>query len=466
MSLSLRRPDLRSVAGAALLTCVLVAQGVMLNESLIWAGPLICLLLVAVAVDVPIVPFLALVMLARVLTDGQSEEATRASASLGTSVLIAGLVGLVATGMLIRRTRGWTPFVAIGIGVAFWTGLAALHSGTEAVTLREGAREISILAMAVIAYNARSELSMPVVARIIQLAGIFSALLAIEQLATGSGMLIGGALRANGTFVHPNGAVVYFALAAVCSLWRYLDCGRSRLDLAFLVVFAAAGLATFSLDGFASLCLMLMAFGWFYTDSRQARKRALVLVAVLTAAFLVSPVGQERVSETLSNGVSAAETRGEGSDSLAWRLAKWESLIPEWERSPVIGIGLGGTITPKPTATNTTVGNLPHNEWLRYLVETGVVGVALILGGLIFLLRRFNRVRTTATGSRRAVAVLAMAVIIGLMVNGMASNTMLYTPSAFAAALIVASAFRVTAESADAALATNPRYARAAIATA
>jgi hypothetical protein len=41
MSLSLRRPDLRSLAGAALLTCVLIAQGVMLNESLIWAGPLV-----------------------------------------------------------------------------------------------------------------------------------------------------------------------------------------------------------------------------------------------------------------------------------------------------------------------------------------------------------------------------------------------------------------------------------------
>lgn len=445
MSFALRPDHLRTATWGLLLTLLLVAQGVLLDESLIWAAPLVCLLLIALAVDVPIVPFLALVMLARVLTDGQSEEATRASAALGPSVLIAGVVGLVAAGLLLRRTRGWTPFVAIGIALLFWTGLAALHSGSEAVTVREGARELSILAIAVIAYNSRAELSMARVARIIQLAGVFSALLAIEQLATGSGMVVGGAMRANGTFVHPNGAVVYFALGAVSSLWRYMDCGKHRLDMLFLLAFAAAGLATFSLDGFGSLLVMLMAFGWFHTNSRQVRKRAVVLVSVLTLAFLASPVGQERITETLSNGISAAETRGEGSDSLAWRLAKWKSLIPEWEKSPVIGNGLGATITPKPTATNTTVGNLPHNEWLRYLVETGAVGIGLLLAGLIFIIRRFNRVRITATGPQRGIAVLGMAVIIGLMVNGLASNTLLYTPASFAAALLVGTALRTVA---------------------
>lgn len=463
MSLSLRRPDLRTVAWAGLLAVVLVVQGALLSQSLVWAAPLLCLLLVAVAVDLPIVPFVGLVLLGRVLTDGGSEEATRASASLSPSVMIAGLLVLVAAGMLLRRTRGLATFTAIGLAIGAWTGLAVLADGLDPVVLREGAREASVLAVAVIAYNARNSLDMPTVARIIQVAGIYAALLAIFQVATGNAAEVGGDMRANGTFSHPNGAVVYFALASLASLWRYVDCGRRRLDLLLVALFSLAALSTFSLDGFGSMLVMLVLFGIMRTDSVQMRRRAVTLVGVLVVAFLLSPVGSERVSESLAADLSGGESRAASENSLSWRILKWESLLAEWEESPILGKGLGKTITPQATATNTTVGNLPHNEYLRYLVETGLAGTALLLGSLVLLLRRLNRVPREMT-TERGIAVLAMAAIVGLMVNALASNTALYTPAMFAAALLIATALRCTAGAVK--RSPTPRIARARAATA
>lgn len=212
MSYSLRRFDLRAASWMVLLTAILVIQGVALTDSIIWIGPLVCLLLIAVAVDLPIVPFVGFILLVRVLSDDQTSAPNRTTAALNPAALIAVVLILVALGLLLRRRGALTTTVVIGLGIAIWTGVAVLSQGASTVTIREGVRELSILATIVIAYNSRGALSMTVVSRIIQVAGIGAALLAIYQLATGGGVNIGGELRANGTFFHPNGAVVYFAL--------------------------------------------------------------------------------------------------------------------------------------------------------------------------------------------------------------------------------------------------------------
>ena len=148
----------------------------------------------------------------------------------------------------------------------------------------------------------------------------------------------------------------------------------------------------------------------------------------------------ERVAGETSTSISAAE-RGETTSTLDTRLYRWKTLLPVWEGSPVFGRGIGTTTTTESTATNRLNFLLLHNEYLRYLVETGVVGLAILLAGLALLIRSLIRRRripgTPAAGTLNA-AVLALAIVAGCLVNALADNTLLNSPTCYAAALIVA----------------------------
>jgi O-antigen ligase len=156
--------------------------------------------------------------------------------------------------------------------------------------------------------------------------------------------------------------------------------------------------------------------------------------------FFATPLGAQRVAGETSTSLAAAE-RGETTSTLDTRLYRWKTLLPEWEGSPVFGRGIGTTTTTESTATNRLNFLLPHNEYLRYLVETGVVGLAILLAGLALLLRSLIRRRRTpgtlATGTLNAPA-LALAIVAGCLVNSLAENTLLNSPICYAAALILA----------------------------
>jgi O-antigen ligase len=421
------------------LVCVLVAQGIAISQSYLLAAPLLCLLMVLVVPDVPLAPLIGVLLLARILTDDLSETQSRHSAALNTSGLIAGFLILTAVGMLIRHRRGAPQIALMTIWLAIWTAIAVSTDGASTLSIREGVRETSILAVAVIVYNAPRVFSTSSIIRIVQVAGLASALIAIYQLATHTGQRVGagihGEIRSNGTFAHPNAAALYFAVATIASLWRYTGDGHRRSDAAFCGIYAAAALATFSLGGLASLLVMLLVFGTV-NSGRPALKFGPWLVgALLIVALMATPIGAERLANESETNISTTHVRNGANTSLAWRLYKWQTLIPEWEKAPLFGRGLGTTTTTEDTLVNTTVGNLPHNEYVRYLVETGAVGLLILLAGVATLIRRLARLRTRGSEAGWS---LGLAIVVGLLVNGLAANTLLYTPAAYAAAGILA----------------------------
>jgi O-antigen ligase len=115
--------------------------------------------------------------------------------------------------------------------------------------------------------------------------------------------------------------------------------------------------------------------------------------------------------------------------SLGWRFHNWTVLLPQWESHPWFGIGLGNTVTG-----GVGLGELPHSEYVRYLVETGVIGVALLICAVVYLIRRLRRL---PPGEPHAAGTLGLAVLVGLLVNALTSNTLLYTPAAYAAILLI-----------------------------
>jgi O-antigen ligase len=277
---------------------------------------------------------------------------------------------------------------------------------------------------------------MPTVAGIIQLVGLAPAVVAIYQFATHTGELVAGEIRSNGTFSHPNGAAMFFAIAATVSIWKYMDGGRRRRDMAFGALFAVAILTTFSIGGLASFLVMLMLFGTLRPGSVRIKLGAYAIAALTVVAFALTPLGAERIAN--ESTTQLASNRGAPSTSLGWRFYKWKLLISEWEREPIYGQGLGTTVTAEGTSENITAGKVPHNEYLRYLVETGAVGLLTLLGAIVLLLRRLLQRRKVGVASNAVN--LGIAVLGGCLFNALGDNTFLYSNTGYAAALIVTAA--------------------------
>jgi O-antigen ligase len=391
----------------------------------------------AVAIGPPVVLFLGTTLLIRVLSDDMSAANSRHSGSLNLSGVIAALFILVAVGLGLRRRRSLAPTILAAVWLCIWTAVAVVHRGASTETLREGVREGSILAVGVIVYNARGAVTVAIATRLVQLIGVIPALLALAQLATDTGMRVAGNIRSNGTFAHPNSAAVFFAIAATVSLWRYLDRGRGRSDLILLLVFAAGLVATYSIDGLGTLAVMLTVLGLLRPGSLKDKLLPCLLAAAVVAAFFATPLGTSRVAKESSTNFSSAE-RDEANSTLSWRLYKWKTLLPAWERSPVVGQGLGTTVTEEGEVANEFAGDLPHNEYVRYLVETGVIGLAILLSALAILIRSLVRRRGVSGSPGANGASLALAIVAGSLVNATADNTLLYSAASYAVALIIA----------------------------
>lgn len=350
-----------------------------------------------------LVPLLGAALLVRVLTDNLSSPYSRHSASLNLSGAIAALFIIVAMALLLRRRRAVLPTILAALWLGIWTAVAVHTSGLSTETLREGVREASVVALGVIVCNAGGAVTVPTATRLIQVVGFAPALLALYQLLTHTGMLVSGHIRSNGTFSQPNSAVMFFGLAAIASLWRYLDHGRRRSDALLVALFAAAAISTFSIDGLLTLLAMLLAFAALHPGGLRTKLVPCVVAGVIVVAFLATPLGTQRIVKESSISLASA-ARGRPNTDFAWRLHKWETLMPAWESSPLVGQGLGTTTTEAAIVGNRFAGLPPLNEYVRYLVETGIVGIALLLGALAGLMRHLVRRHRLSARQRPALS--------------------------------------------------------------
>lgn len=381
--------------------------------------------------------FLGTTLLVRVLTDDLSAPDSRHSGSLNLSGAIAVLFILLAVVLLVRRRRGVLPTLLSVLWLCIWTAIAVGTRGASTETLREGVREVSVVALAAIVYNGRGAVTVPIATRLVQLIGFAPALLALYQLATHTGADIAGELRANGTFAHPDGAAMFFAIATSVSLWLYLDHGRHRSDALLTALFAVALIATLSIDGLVALVAMLIAYAALCPGSVRVKLVPCLVAGGVVLVFF--SLGAQRLFNESSTSLAVAE-RGEANTSLDWRLHKWKVLISGWERDPLVGQGLGTTTTEQAIPRNPFAGKPPHNEYVRYLVETGIVGLIILLGALTALIRclvRKRRIPGTLAPDTVNAPTLALAIVVGCLVDSLADNTLLNSPTCYAAALIV-----------------------------
>jgi O-antigen ligase len=253
---------------------------------------------------------------------------------------------------------------------------------------------------------------------------------AAAQLAQRAGLLAPSAhapLRPSGIVALPAVASIsggIGTLLAISLLPRASRAMRAALALASLACAGGVALAASRGPALALVpALLLLAATLVATGHARLRTVVASAAVALVAAAGAAPFVAAEFARYL--GDAFVTHRPGGHSSIALRLFWWEEALDLWREAPVAGHGAGSFETLL-AARPSTLGfaresgiphahvlqRHPHNSLVRALVETGLVGTAL-LGALAATvgaacLRRL-RADATAAGALAALAFVALA---------------------------------------------------------
>jgi O-antigen ligase len=186
------------------------------------------------------------------------------------------------------------------------------------------------------------------------------------------------------------------------ALAAFLAFLKARGDTSGLKRFGWAGFGTlalfnilFMVQGRTGYAVLLILITWFVWSSakrywakadralgaKQALAVLFALVSMVFVAYSLSPRLQDRVHNTVAEYESWTPYHGKTTSTgqrLDWYYATAGIIVDQ----PLLGVGTGGfpaAFEQKVTGQDIVMTQNPHNEYLMITVQTGVVGLVLLL---------------------------------------------------------------------------------------
>jgi hypothetical protein len=246
------------------------------------------------------------------------------------------------------------------------------------------------------------------------LAAVIPVMLGLYQLTTSSKLRrIGGFNRVQATFLHPNPFAIFCGIVFIMALAVFRDVPvRFRIPVGAIGLGAAVCLAfTYTRGAWIAVAVGLVVVGL------KHRPGMLVLgIFACVLAYAVVPSISERVQESSGNERATAVDNGEN-DSIGWRIGYWQEALRDSKDSRITGIGL------KAVAETSAHGKQPHNDFVRALAETGVLGLAAFTGfALAAAIETSKAAKRAAPGLPRAIAVGAQGSVVAFIVFALSAN--------------------------------------------
>ncbi len=356
---------------------------------------------------------------------------------------------LLLTGRAVRTDGFWWVFAGWVMLQGIWVILLPLGGlGFDASLLAESLREWVRLFSWLIVYllvmqlkdKVRPEnviqtlflsLILPITVALIQM---FAPSLLPSFLSGGGGesgaMPSEGESRITGTFAIANTFATYLFLFMGLAWWKL---GQSKQRLPW---FLLLGIIAFFYVGTKSLfALMMLAV---FVLVLIAPKLSIVnliggvfLFLLVIGLFASTEFGQERLGSIGQTPLLNPDidvwraillSRGDN-NSFNWRLSQWYLELSRWQQYPIFGYGLGLSLQ---AAGN---GFLPHNDYIRALVEGGIVGLVIFL---IFLGAQVVRLlwlirHPFVTRAQRELCLSLLAVLLAIPVGMLTENIWSHT---------------------------------------
>jgi O-antigen ligase len=332
-----------------------------------------------------------------------------ANALMSLVVIALGVSHIAINRLQLRRVPLAVPFAAF-VGCVL-LGVAVAPDANQAA--QDFLRILGTLMVFVLCVDAlRTQADQRWLVRVILLSSIVPLMVGAYQYVANTGNYDKGFNRIYGTFVNPppyaDFLVQLLPLAVV-----FLMHTRSRIARVGLAAMVPVMLfsiyATQTRGAWVGVIIIIMV--WLWT---RARRTLLLVPLVLGAIYFGVPSVRARVSEATS-GTCVSRTNCDS--SALWRLKQWQAAIQIPSPPMLLTVGAGFS------AVNVTLGNRTHNEYVRLLVESGLLGfiaIAVLYRRLFFL--TLKTYRESATPYQRDLALAFMAVFISRLVMAATDN--------------------------------------------
>jgi hypothetical protein len=255
---------------------------------------------------------------------------------------------------------------------------------------------------------------------VLLIAGLFPMLMGVYQAATGhiwhfrTGTM--GLVRNVGLY-HNATSFRYFAymtITAILLYWSYFGKRDVFQRILFLGYGAACAVVLFKVYSKAAVATMALWVIIWSIMNRRFGFLGLCVLAVLVANTITGNLVFEQIGTVFMKEAAVAEGQMETELMFSGRFFGWKAALAEYSKADIFnqlfGMGLGGGGT--------------HNDYLRALLATGIVGLLaylLLLGTVGFYLSRnmfFNR---------SPLNIMAFMIFVGYLVDTVGLNPSLYT---------------------------------------
>ncbi|MGB3786623.1 MAG: O-antigen ligase family protein [Phormidesmis sp.] len=358
----------------------------------------------------------------------------------------------------VQRDRFWWVLLSWVLLQGVWVVLLALGGlgGAPALiseAVREWARLLSLAMVYLLVMQLRGKIAPQRLATWLMLSLIVPIGLAFLQWAVPD--LLPVLLRSGGSFGeqaselaiasgridsslgHYNSFATFSLLFMALALWRSQ---LSRRPWGWWLL-AGSLLLCLMLSKSLTGIMMLGVFSGLYIFPKLNKGGWIGAIALVTLGViaLTSSLGQSRLVELTQTplmnpdlsfsqaiALQAADVDAYR-NSFNWRLLQWYSLMQSWQQYPLMGYGLATT------KAISAYDNTSHNDYVRFLVEEGVVGLSLFLLFWLTQLAWIWRImRQSWLGSaQRSLAQVMLAFAVAMLVGMTAGNVMVHTATFF-----------------------------------
>jgi O-antigen ligase len=249
---------------------------------------------------------------------------------------------------------------------------------------------------------------------------------------TGISSEAGVSSRIKGTLGHPNTFATFILLFISLVYWQFT---KSRVRWYWLVLLGILGFFYISTKAIFAL-FMLSVFAVVLIAPKvnvTSLVSYLVLIVLVLALFNSTPYGQERLSSIFQTPLTnpdlpidrAILLSQSDNNSFNWRLSQWTYLLNKYQEFPLLGYGLGNSIK---VSTNNL---LPHNDYIRALIEGGMIGfisyLALFIAQIKHLIALFhNATQPAHKNFCLCLIAIIIAIPFGMLTENIWSHTTLF----------------------------------------
>jgi hypothetical protein len=162
-----------------------------------------------------------------------------------------------------------------------------------------------------------------------------------------------------------------------------------------LVVGTFCLIALFHIHHVASYVVFLAILGMFLMynfKTNIASSMVIVIIIISSIAFLGQDFISERVSKLVEKDVEVYEGKADTKFMLHGRVGRWELMLENFFSQNPAAVLFGYPFSFE--VPYNMVGVAPHNDFLRILFFTGIIGFVLYLSVLFLIYQRANSLNT------------------------------------------------------------------------